>query len=785
VTKLLFLFFLLVPGALHAQSAADLRAAAGGIAANIASQESAGGFDRAAQVKAVEQLGPLATDFIRISDQAAFAGGAGAQRDSLRSAYIAIKEPLQKVYDKNNAYLQSSTQKVIDADGDLEALQDSEPYRNAQVVASQALYFLNWLHYYGARLYDGKESKDLLEKAQAGFSEFAVGEVTTDLSVESLLGRGLCNLELGNVEFAVHDLSAVAKDEKASQERRAKARFALLDAYVRSGNVKQALPLSEELLASTRGDEANWVRFLRIRALLDGAKKTGGADGDRYRQLALAMMEQLGRGGSGWADRVTALAQTEIQNPEEWSKKAQSPFAKWELAKLLAQKNDYSSALPLLEDVVSANDESLKSQMPEAHYILGLAKFKAGEYLEAADQLEQALAGEKQSFAADAAYVRFKALEAAVAADPTSVEPERYEQALRSFLTDHSGHASAFEAQYRLGEYLQAQGRFSQAIDTYAKVSGDKGFELQAQFATMQCSFELLRDTTRAPARQALLQRIGEQLDRFDAAAAAYESKARRDDQTPVKDMRAKAAVMRSVHLRQQSPVDHQAVLAALAGFEDKYGVQEELMPQVVRIRLEMYQALGRFADADAEVKAHAAEIARLEPAQVEQLAVGFIREGARRHGRGDTAANEAAQQVALRFYEGLAGEEAPSVKTQLTLARLYENTGKPDKARELYQQVIDAKGDSSSALRGLGRIAEGEKRLDDALGYWKRLVAGTRPGDFPWYESSYEVARLTHAQGKTEDACRLLEEMKPTMPGLSDADLRSKLDVLYKQACK
>jgi tetratricopeptide (TPR) repeat protein len=479
------------------------------------------------------------------------------------------------------------------------------------------------------------------------------------------------------------------------------------------------------------------------------------------------------------------MAQTEIQNPEEWSKRAQTPFAKWELAKLLAQKNDYATALPLLEDVVSSQDESLKSQMPEAHYLLGLAKFKAGQYLESADQLELALAGEKQSYAGDAAYVRFKALEAAVAADPTSVEPERYEKALRSFLTDYPEHASSFEAQYRLGEYLQAQGRFAQAIETYAKVTGDKSFELQADFATLQCSFELLRDTTREPQRKALLQKIGEQLDQFDAQATAYEGKARKDDPTPLKDMRAKAAVMRSVYLRQQPQVDQQAVLAALNGFETKYGPQEELLPQVVRIRLEMYQALGRFAEADAEVKGHPAEIAKLEPAQVEQLAVGFIREGAKRNSRGDTAANEAAQQVALRFYEGLTTNEAPTAKRQLTLARLYENTGKLDKARELYQQVIDAQGDSASALRGLGRIAESEKRLDQAVGYWKRLVAGTRAGDFPWYESSYEVARLTQAQGKTEDACRQLTEMKPTMPGLSDADLRGKLDALYKQVCK
>jgi hypothetical protein len=356
-----------VPLTARAQSAEDLQQRAG----RVAGADSA---DRAAQQKAIEEIGPLATEFFQLSDRAAFAGGAGPQGEALRRTYVAISGPLQTIYDKNDSYLQSSVQKVIEADGDLEAVQESEDYRSSQLVASQALYFLNWLHYYGSRLYEGQKSKELVEKARRGFSEFAVGEQSTDLSVESLLGRGLCNLELGDIESAVHDLSNVAKDEKASPERRTKARFALLDAYVRSGNVNQALPLSEELLGSTRGDEANWVRFLRVRALFDAAKKTSGGEGERYRQLALAMMEQLRQAGSGWADRVTALAQAEIKNPEEWSRKASSPFAKWELAKLLVQKNDYATALPLLEDVVLSDDPSLKDQKKEAHYNLRLAK---------------------------------------------------------------------------------------------------------------------------------------------------------------------------------------------------------------------------------------------------------------------------------------------------------------------------------------------------------------------------------------------------------------------------
>jgi len=46
-------------------------------------------------------------------------------------------------------------------------------------------------------------------------------------------------------------------------------------------------------------------------------------------------------------------------------------------------------------------------------------------------------------------------------------------------------------------------------------------------------------------------------------------------------------------------------------------------------------------------------------------------------------------------------------------------------------------------------------------------------------------VARLTLATGKKDQSCDQLNQLKPAMPGLTDADLRGKLDQLYKQACK
>jgi pentatricopeptide repeat protein len=783
---------LLGPPAAQAQAAAELRASGREVTNDIAAQKGAGRFDAAAQQRAVDRLGKLVLGFIDLSDRTANAGGEGRERDALRGAYEAINAPLESIYDQNGATIERLTKQVMDEDGDLEAVYDTPAFKEAQVVASQSLYFLNWLHYYGARLYDGTPRKELLEKAQRGFSEFAVGDRHSDLLVESLLGRGMCHLELGNTEFAVHDLQAVTSDPQASAERKAKARLALLDGYARNGNLNEVLKLSDQMLGSGGRAEDNLVRFIRARVLFDAAKKAAGAEAARYRQQAMTTLDQLRRAGGGWEEKAAALAASSIDNPEQFAANANSPFAKWELAKLLVQKGDYKQAMPLLEGFVSSPDDALRSHQGEAHYFLGLAKFQAGQYQEAAEQLDDALKDGKAAYGADAAYMRFKSREILVAKSPSPEFGTQYEQAVRAYLSKYPDHKSAFEAQFRLGELLQAQHKCADAVQAYAKVQGDLPFEVRARFATVQCSFELLQaiDPRGSGAQRAtLLKDIGVDLRAFDTQAAEYEKRGAKSDQVPLGQMRAKMAVLTAVYATLQPELgdqNAQKVLDALAGFEKTHPDQQELLPQVVRLRLTADQRLGRFGDAEAEVSAHGPLLVpAFGTAAVEELAVGFVREGARRKNKEGAGANQAAEQVASQLYQLLVTDSDGSNKSKLTLARLYENTNQLKKSADLYGEILRANGDSPAALRGLGRIAEAEKRLPDARGYWQQLIKVMRGGDVGWYEGQYEVARLTEAMGMKQESCTQLEQLKPAMPGLSDADLRKQLDVLYQRVCR
>ncbi len=147
------------------------------------------------QEQAVQLLGPIALNFLATPDLAQ-AVADPTQRPLVRDLYDTLSSPLEEIYHGGVSRLESLSKAVMDQDGDLEALYESRQWKDAQLVASQSLYFLNWLHYVGSSLFDGDKKKKLLEEAAKGFSEFAVGEQSAQLKHESLFGRALCEKEL-------------------------------------------------------------------------------------------------------------------------------------------------------------------------------------------------------------------------------------------------------------------------------------------------------------------------------------------------------------------------------------------------------------------------------------------------------------------------------------------------------------------------------------------------------------------------------------------------------------
>lgn len=782
------LVLVLAPGAVRALSPGEIRSQAQAIGAEWDRLRQNPASPVGAESPLIERLGSLVLAFIEECDDTARAGNERQSRDALRAAFEALYGPLNGIYDARGGDMERRARKIMDEDGDLEALYETAEWQQSQTVAAQALYYLNWLDLYGGRLQEGARRRELFEAAERGFSQFAVGDRKGELITESLLGRGLAHLELGNSEWAVRDFRLVVDDPKVSPERKAKARLALLDAYARSGKPKDTLEYTESLLrAGDLGSDAALVRYFRLQAMLDALKGASGAQADTYRREAVALMDQLRGAGKGWAGKVDALMATRIDDPAKWVGKAQTVTAKWELAKLLLQKGDEAAAAPLLAEVAASDRAEAKPLRAEASYWLGVARFKGGDFAAAAPLFEAALADPSPAFAAEAAYLRFKALETLMAREATAELTTRYAAAMTELLDKYPLQPLAYEARYRLGELRQSQGEFAAAIADYAKVAGDPGFELRARFGTLQCEFELYKAAADPAARTARLSSVGTALTAFWERARPFEAKKDRGD-LPLEEFEAKATVMQAVYLqlRGGEPADGE-VAKLLADFETHFPAQKELLPQAVRLRLGALRQLGQFAEAEREVTRHAA-VLREEGRRdaLDGLAASYAKAGARLRAEGKSDDAQAAQRVALQLYDTLdTGDGPKDDKRQLTRAQLAEATGDRDGAAKVYEELLAGNANSLAAIGGLARLAEARGDRAAALEFWKRYTAVAPPGNAPWFHGQYQQARLMLAGGDKQASCALLTQLRPAMPGLSDADLRQQLGQLYKEACE
>ncbi len=811
---------LLAAAVVQALSAGEIRARAKAIGG-------ASG-DATVERQRVGELGDLVLAFIELSDDAARAGGEGGRRDELRGAFEAIDAPLESIYQSRATQLEALTRGVMDQDGDLEALYESAEFRDSQGVAAASLYYRNWLRYYGARLYDGARRKELLAAAEKGFSELATADQKRDLLTESLLGRGLCHLELGDTDAAVQDFKLVIADASVSPERQAKARLAMLDAYGRAGRTQDALRFSEEILrgGGVPAGDVTLVRFVRLQTLFDAADKAKGADGERYRREAAALMDTLRGAGKGWADRVDALMVARVDDPRAWAGKAETPRVQWELARLMLTKSDYEGAVPLLQTLVASSDPDARALKPEAEYWLGVARFKANDPAAAAAAFDAALATPGE-WAGEARYLRFKALETLVAqpaviaapgaapgvtpgvtpgaapgaapggtpggtpgatpgatrAGPGAVDrvlQERYHVALVEFLDKNPTHPFAYEARYRLGEYEQSGGQFEIAIATYARVQGDAATVLRARFGTLQSRFELLKGDVDPAARAARLATIGADLDAVEAQSKALPAKS---SDVALQELQARTTLLRAVYLSLRGEGGDAQVAALLADFAQRFPQQTELLPQAVRLRLGALLALDRFDDAQKAVTQYGAALqAEQRDEQLDGLATGFARAAARRKASGDAVGAAAAAKTALALY-GLLGASGGG-KQQLAMAHLQENSGDLAGAAQMFAAALAADPNNLVALRGLARIEEAQGKRAEAQARWATYTSRSRPGDPGWFQGEYQQARLELAGGKKAESCARLSKLRPAMPGLSDADLRRDLTTLYDQAC-
>ena len=357
----------------------------------------------------------------------------------------------------------------------------------------------------------------------------------------------------------------------------------------------------------------------------------------------------------------------------------------------------------------------------EAQYYFAVGLFQTGNYREAFSELAQVLStnGTPANFMVDAVYLRFKAAEALYAKNQGPENTNVLLEATKEFVRRYPDHKSAFEAQFRLGEYHQGQGNYIAAADAYNKVTGDPVFRARADFATLQSYFALLdmveeKKNGIGIAEKDLRQRAASALQAFWKNTAALEKENPAGaKQAPLQEYRGKVSVMNAAFLSKDVDAHAKEVLTFLQDFEKKYPEQQDAFAKVARMRLVAAEKAGRFTDLEKEVENI---FTRFAPTEQQELLAGLDKvlpkDVKQLEKQNDKENLLPAKRTLARLYAARLQQEAPFAEDEspqqfkYELAQMYLDIKDYEKAAPIYQELQQG-AYSLVAQAGLAQIAE------------------------------------------------------------------------------
>lgn len=613
------------------------------------------------------------------------------------------------------AELDRMREAVIDQDGDLEALYESPRYREPEVASLVLAYHLAWVRYQGAQLTTDKGRKTkLLRDAVEGFSQFTIVDEVPEIYAESLYGRGLAFMDLGEHSKAIADLEGAARLPRTA----AKAKTALTEARRLAGGGRRAEqpPSREELLAKLEG-------------LLPKAAR-GDATAEKE---ATDLARGLAASGGPWPTKVIAAVTKALGDGRPAG--VRSSFGLHLLGQLAIDRKRCVEVPALVATAKTLEDRGRTRHLPRLLYLEAGCAMNAGDPKKAG-ALFGALFEQfpRSDVANDAAYYRFRALDAA------DDDAAAVRAAGEAYLERFGREGRAGEVRFLLAERLRAAGDCAAAHPLYDGVTSGPD-AVRARLGALECDVAALGDDATAEQRRAVAKALHDFAGKTKPSGDAAEPVAR--------------AVLLSALVSASGPEpDRTATAEILSGYERRFPKQVEWHAMARRTRLESLILAGRIDDAETDVDAIlAAPIDARTASLLGRVATDLV---------GPKAGEPAplARDLARRIWTALAAD-GKDPAARLRVAALELDAGNAAEARRLYDATLAETPGSAEARRGAAHAAAAMGDTRAALAHWREIVESSKTGGTAWYEARLEQIDLLVADGHRAEACQILRQSR------------------------
>lgn len=694
-----------------------------------------------------------------------------------------LRPLLEKLHAHHQGRIDKAQNEIIAADGNPEVLYEQRWWQLDRGFALAAAGQLAWLHYRSAMLHPDKEAqrKTWLQKSVREFSEFIAAQ-DEKMRLESYLGRAMAQRELGDRAEATADLDLVLAAGRSSPLYWP-ARLALGELRASQGGAT-ALTETQRLLADAQAaglpaDTLNQIRLMRLDAMLVGADK---GLSEATRRDAEALATQISRSGPSWSNRVTDVVLRRMKDPRPILGKSAS--SEWIAAENLAAEEKFEAAIEAYTAIARSTEPAAREHATDVHHRLGICYFRLDRFVEAEREFRAYLnAAPEGPLASEAAYLQFRAAEGIYRASPTTETRSSFQSAVENFVTRFPDHDSAYEGWFRYGELLQAERRYGEAADAYAKVKGPPLFEIRAASAEIQS----LADALSVTAEGADATRAAELRARVRGTYTRFETLASANPKVAAEELRARTTLSVAMAQSAGAAPELQASLETLRDFETRHAGLPELHVLAVSLRLAVASGLRDYDEA-------ASGVAKLpagggESPQVldilERIARGFL----------VTAADVApADPASSQKWAGLAGAVFDRLKAagrplpgdvKTNLAQIYNEQGRLDDAAALYAELLAETPRSRTVLRNAAMLADRRGAAAEAADYWSRLAVLQDVATPAWYEARLAAAQGLLDSGRADRACESVSEVERFRPDLRDDATKKRFAELAARACR
>ena len=719
-------------------------------------------------------------------------------RGELMDTYVQLESMLNRIY-QTYQHKKDACIAQIDAGGNCD-------YDQPEQLALRALYPLSWLHYRGALLYSGDPAmaRRLLNQAIDGFTSSTLVIFSPELIRENLLGRALCERELGKYDHqeynhAIADFKRILHDGPETRQYRP-AQQGLAATYAAMGQAGQAAKLSGEAAAGATGQTRQGLEMMRLRELFEAEKATTDpAKRASIHREAVDYIKARQDDKNEWAIALSAVAQY-VPDPVAEFGDSSDPFEKWLLASVLYFKRQ---PLPAAKYFTEAAETG---RYPKAYKYAADLYYTLGRIDLVEKLVDQVAAQPNNPDAQWASYMRFKLprLQWERSGKTNAALEKQWLAAAEDYLKVYPHGQYAFEPRFRIAERLQKQGRYAEAIKQYQQVSGNPSYDFTAVFNAAECNYLMVAEAEKkeeAGGKNAKpsVALAAMRADAIKGLRDAINREPMAERSAPMQrrffhDARGRAIYMlASLQEHEGTAVNNREISALLTGYETEYPGMSDHFNEVFEWRLKSQAALGQWdaiaRDVAALVKRNQGNLAHSD--FIKEIGVDFWRGALAAQTRGDQKAYLAqAQLTALDygyFEDMVKAGKIPAKNLTGTLSILgqaYAALGQTDKAEATFAEVVKADAGSPDANAGLARIAQSRKDYKSALDLWSRVEATAAQSDNLWYQAKYNMAEILATEGNVAGACNKLAATRSEHPSLGSPQMKAQWLDLQNKLC-